>query len=80
MRYTLLIRSVNEVATGLEVGVEKLERGLLVHGTHADFALLVANAHSTEHNGRDMDSRTRCELTVVAETGRRLGSGCEHDQ
>ena len=80
MRYALLIRSINEVATCLEVGVEKLERGLLVHGAHADLAPLIANARSTEHDGRDMDSCTRSELAVIAETGRRLGSGSKHDQ
>lgn len=71
-RNSLSISSVDGIAACSVEGVEQLEATLLVHAAHAKRFPLVADAHSAELDGRDMDTCTGREGPVDTE----LGGGC----
>ena len=57
--YVLVIGGVNEISPSLVERIEELERGCLVHATHAELLPLVTDAHGTELQWRDVDSGIR---------------------
>ena len=71
----VVVRGVDEVAPGVVEGVEEREARLLVHRAHAELLPLVADAHRSEAERRDVHSCEGCELAVEAELGRRGWSG-----
>ena len=73
--YLLAVRSINEVTPRLVVRVQKLETGVLVHGTHTNLVPLISNAHSTELDWRDMHAGTRSEWPMATELGGGFGRG-----
>ena len=67
--YSLAVGGVDKVATGFVERVEQLEAALLVHGAHTQVRPLVADAHGSELDGRNMNAGTRGKGSVAAELG-----------
>jgi len=74
--YSLVARRIDEISSSIVVRIEELERLLLVHVAQKA-AMLVADAHRAELQGRDVDASIRAELPVDCERGGGLGWGGE---
>ena len=74
---SLGVGSINEVTARLVERVKELEAALLVHLPEPEFPPLVADAHPTEADGRDMQTSEWGELAVTAKFCLRSRRRCE---
>lgn len=71
----LVIGGIDKVPAVIIIRVQKLETGGLVHRSHSSVCPLVTDAHGTELEGRNMDTRVGREATETSELGGRLWGG-----
>ncbi|VUC25490.1 unnamed protein product [Clonostachys rosea] len=70
----VVVRSVYEIAASLNIGIEQLERLLLVHAAHT-VSPCAANGHGTEAQGGDPNTRSWGKDSEAAELRGRLWCG-----
>ncbi len=73
--YTEKARSGWTTYTCVKVCIEKLEGRRLIHRAHSEFLPLVADAHSTELQGRHAHACEGRECAITSELGRRERRG-----
>lgn len=71
----LVARGIDEVASGVVIGVQELETLLLVHGPHAGFVPLISDTHGSESNGREVHAGLGRKLPIATEFGLRGSCG-----
>lgn len=66
---SLIIRSIDEISTSREIGIQQSERRVLIHRAEAMRRPLVTNAHAAKGHRGDMDGSAGCQLTITGELG-----------
>lgn len=67
--HSLGVSGINEITAQLEVLVQELEAILLVHTSNSNILPLLANAHPSKSDRRDMDACLSPKATIVAQAG-----------
>lgn len=61
----LEIRCINPIPTRFIVRVQQLEALLFGHRTHTKTRPFIADTHTSQADGRQVDTRGGCQLTVA---------------